>query len=217
MTTHALPERPAIHHITHVENLSRILEARSLRSDRRIRDEGGPAVEIGMSDIKARRLILPVPCHPGDHVGDYVPFYFCPRSIMLYLIYMANHPELEYRGGQAPILHLRADLHTVVRWAEDNDHRWAFTLSNAGANYAEFRASLDDLTDVNWRAVAARDWRDADVREGKQAEFLVHDSFPFELITHIGVHSARVQEQVQMVLLTQAHRPPVTVERTWYY
>jgi ssDNA thymidine ADP-ribosyltransferase, DarT len=33
-----------------------------------------------MSTIKQRRLALPVTCHANDHVGDYVPFYFCPRS-----------------------------------------------------------------------------------------------------------------------------------------
>ncbi len=53
---------------------------------------GGPAGSIGMSNIKQRRLQLPLRCHKGDSVGEYVPFYFCPRSVMLYLIYRANHP-----------------------------------------------------------------------------------------------------------------------------
>jgi len=40
-----------------------------------------------MSTIKARRLYdLEVDCHPGTKVGEYVPFYFCPWSIMLYLL-----------------------------------------------------------------------------------------------------------------------------------
>jgi ssDNA thymidine ADP-ribosyltransferase, DarT len=103
-------------------------------------DRGRPACghNIGMSGIKARRLALPVPCHAGDCVGDYVPFYFCPRSIMLYVIHCANHPELTYRGGQEPIIHLEADLHGVVGWAQQQGRRWAFSLSNAGANYTEF-------------------------------------------------------------------------------
>jgi len=52
--------------------------------------------------------------YPDLYVGDYVPFYFCPRSIMLFIIHQANHPELDYRGGQVPIVHLQADLHTSV-------------------------------------------------------------------------------------------------------
>src|SRR5207244_2315560 len=67
---------------------------------------GDAGTTIGVSGIKQRRLALPVDCHSGDHVGDYVPFYFCPRSIMLYVIYRANHPELTYREGQEPIVHL---------------------------------------------------------------------------------------------------------------
>jgi len=50
-----------------------------------------------------------VKCHPGTKVGQYVPFYFCPRSIMLYILHRGNHPDLDYREGQGPILHLQAD------------------------------------------------------------------------------------------------------------
>ena len=74
-----------------------------------------------MSTIKRRRLELPVDCHPGTSVGEFVPFYFCPRSIMLYLLIRGNHPELHYQGGQEPILHLVADLYEVVEWA--NKHQ----------------------------------------------------------------------------------------------
>jgi hypothetical protein len=36
---------------------------------------------VGMSEIKRRRLeALDVDCHPGSKVGEYVPFYFCPRN-----------------------------------------------------------------------------------------------------------------------------------------
>ena len=37
---------------------------------------------------------------------------------MLYLIHRANHSELDYRGGQDPIVHLEADLREAVDWAE---------------------------------------------------------------------------------------------------
>ena len=71
-----------------------------------------------MSGIKRRRLEdLEVYCHPGTKVGDYVPFYFCPRSVMLFVIHRANHPELTYREGQGPIVHLEADLPSVIQRA----------------------------------------------------------------------------------------------------
>jgi hypothetical protein len=111
---------------------------------------------IGMSSIKRRRLGLTISCHYGLNVGDCVPFYFCSRSVTLYVIHRANHPELSYTGGQGPIVHLEADLHRVVRWAEENGRRWAFSMSNAGAAYTQFRAQLDQLSEINWAAVAAQ-------------------------------------------------------------
>lgn len=180
-------------------------------------ERGGALVTIGMSAIKKRRLSLPVDCHQGDYVGDYVPFYFCPRSVMLYVIHCANHPDLSYRDGQGHIVHLEADLHEVVAWASDAQRRWAFSLSNAGAYYAPFRANLDELDQVDWKAVEATDFRSAEVKEGKQAEFLVHGSFLWNLVSRVGVKSPAVQAQAEAMVSAANHQPPVEVQPTWYY
>jgi hypothetical protein len=211
------PDRPKIYHITHVNNLADMIAQGELVSDREMLRRGGPPTTIGMSTIKQRRMGLPVKCHAGTMVGDYVPFYFCPRSIMLYIIYMANHPELTYRGGQNPIVHLEADLHDVIAWAAAHDRRWAVSLSNAGAVYARFRATLAGLSEVNWGAVAATDFRQEEIKEGKQAEFLLYGSFPWHLISRIGVRLASVQTQVQDALANATHQPPVAVLPAWYY
>jgi hypothetical protein len=213
-----VPARPRIYHITHVDNLLRIAADGVLWSDAAMVGRGGPAASIGMSTIKRRRLYeLRVKCHPDTFVGEYVPFYFCPRSIMLYLIYMANHPELTYLGGQGPIVHLEADLIEAVAWADAQARRWAFSLSNAGARYAEFRNSLDDLGDVDWEAVANRDFRSSEVKEGKQAEFLMHEIFPLGLVRRVGVQSEMVAEQATTALAGTPQSPPVAVRSEWYF
>lgn len=143
------PPRPRIYHITHIDNLPAIIDAGGLYSDARMIAAAGPSAAIGMSHIKQRRLALPVGCHPGDHVGDYVPFYFCPRSVMLYVISRGGSSDLAYGGGQGPIVHLEADLHAVVAWADEAGCRWAFSLSNAGAFYTQFRARIEALEEVN--------------------------------------------------------------------
>ncbi len=131
------PARPKIYHITHVSNLPSIVADGELLSDAAMAARGGPLQAIGMDSIKRRRIHeLEVPCHPDTRVGDYVPFYFCPRSVMLYLIHKGNHPDLRYRGGQEPVVHLEADLLSVVRWAETEGVPWAFSLTNAGSYYA---------------------------------------------------------------------------------
>jgi hypothetical protein len=211
------PAQPQIYHIVHVDKLPSIIADGCLWSDAVIAGGAHPGTTIGMGTIKARRLTLPVDCHPGDHVGEYVPFYFCPRSIMLYVIHCANHPELAYRGGQEPIVHLEADLHEVVAWADGNGSRWAFVLSNAGSYYAQFRSRLDQLDEVNWPAVAARDFRPAEVKEGKQAEFLVHRTFPWQLVRRIGVFDRAVAQQVSNAMDSAEHRPVVEIRPDWYF
>jgi hypothetical protein len=211
------PDHPKLYHITHIDNLPSILQDGGLRSDAAMVARGGPAATIGMSSIKTRRLRLPVKCYPGDRVGDYVPFYFCPRSVMLYLLHRGNHPELDYQGGQAPILHLVTDLNEVVEWADGQGCRWAFTLSNAGAVYTEFRNQFDHLDQVNWIAVAATDFRQPTIKEGKQAEFLVRDFFPWHLVQRIGVYSRAVYQDALTTLSTAEHRPLVEIRREWYY
>lgn len=171
-----------------------------------------------MSSIKKRRVErLELGSHPGTKVGDYVPFYFCPRSIMLYVLHRANHPELTYREGQGPIVHMEADLRRVVDWAGNCGRRWAFSLSNAGAFYAEFRSQLEELDQLDWAAIAARDFRAEEVKEKKQAEFLVHGSFPWELVERIGVLSRDIQVEVAALLSEAAHRPAVEIQSDWYF
>ena len=137
------PTEPKIYHIVHMDRLASIVADGALWSDAELQRRARPGTTIGMSTIKQRRLTTPVKCRPGLKVGDCVPFYFCPRSVMLYMIHMANDPELDYRGGQGPILHLEADLQEVVTWAERQERRWAFTLSNAGSLYFEDRCDLE--------------------------------------------------------------------------
>ena len=213
-----VPAQPKIYHITHVDNLAAIVREGVLVSDATMLARGGPSVTIGMSEIKKRRIEeIMVSCHPGTMVGDYVPFYFCPRSVMLYLIHRANHPDLNYREGQGPIVHLEADLHEVVEWAERKDRRWAFSLSNAGSYYVEIHDDLGQIDEVNWAAIAETDFRSSDVKEGKQAEFLVHESFPWKLVRRIGVYSADIKARAEANLMHASHRPPVEILRHWYY
>lgn len=206
-----------IFHITHVDNLPAIIASGGLLSDASMIALGGPQAGIGMSRIKQRRLKLPVPCHTGSHVGDYVPFYFCPRSIMLYVIHRANDPDLAYRGGQGPIVHLQADLHAVVSWANQNERSWAFTLSNAGARYTSFRTLLDDLGQIDWNAVESTNFQTATVKDAKQAEFLVHGELPWKLVEFIGVNSQEVRRQTLDTVATSDHRPPIELRSKWYY
>lgn len=216
-----IPADPKIYHIVHADRLPSIIVENGLLSDAEVTRRSLLGITIGMNSIKQRRLELSLSSHPDLHVGDCVPFYFCPRSVMLYVLYMRNHPELNYHGGQEPIVHLEADLQRTVAWAEEQGLRWAFTLSNAGAVYFEDRCDLAQLDEIDWNAVQATKWSgpgiDSSVKEHKQAEFLIEQQFPWELVSRIGVQSMPVCRQVKSALESTAHKLPVEIRREWYY
>ncbi len=210
-----MPAQPKIYHICHVDRLPSVVASGGLLSDAAIQQQALPGTVIGMNKIKQRRLTEnTLASHPDLYVGQCVPFYFCPRSVMLFLIYRQN-AELTYRGGQGPIIHLEADLHATVAWANAQPLRWAFTLSNAGSRYFEDRADLAKLGEINWDAVQANSWQSC--KEPKQAEFLLENSFPWHLVERIGVSSRAVYGNVVNALPANGHRPAVDIRPDWYY
>jgi len=212
-----VPKQPKIYHITHVRNLAGIAADQVLQSDARVRAQKVSGVIVGMPHIKERRLAIQVPSHPGTTVGEYVPFYFCPRSVMLYIVYRGNHPDIACREGQESIVHFQADLKATVDWANANDVQWAFTDGNARARLTRFYSDLSDLNQVNWPAVRATDWRNPRIKEDKQAEFLVYGTFPWRLIETIGVRNSRMADQVNEMLAHANYCPIVRAEQGWYY
>lgn len=213
-----VPSNPKIYHIVHVDRLAPILEHACLWSDAEVLKRHSGGTTIGMSHIKERRLYKnQLASQPGLMVGDCVPFYFCPRSIMLYLIHRGNHPDLNYEGGQNQVIHLQADLRQSVAWAESHGKRWAFTLSNAGSSYFDDLADLDQLDQINWQAVKASVWTAPDIKEGKQAEFLSEEHFPWTLVERIGVRSQSTYQQVTQILANAGQQASVQIHPDWYY
>ena len=211
-----VPANPKIYHIVHVDRLPSIVADGNLWCDAIVAESGMPGTTIGMNRIKNRRLNeLLLSSHDGLFVGDCVPFYFCPRSVMLYVIQQMDNAELAYSDGQRPIVHLEADLLQTVAWAERHKRRWAFTSSNAGSYYFEDYADLGNLVNIDWDAVQARYWTEC--KESKQAEFLLEHAFPWQLVHRIGVYSWVIAQIARKAVQDSHHRPHVEIRNDWYY
>lgn len=140
------------------------------------------------------------------------------RDQWLNIIYYRNNPDLTYRDGQDPIVHLQFDMHAMVSWAESNDNRrWAFSDRNAGAYVVSFFKDLEQLHKVNWPAVKSDDFRSPQIKEGKQAEFLVYDFVPWTLVEKIGVIDRKVAGSVTDKLIGAERQPNISIEKTWYF
>ncbi len=134
---------------------------------------------------------------------------------MLYVIHRRSDPELPYKGGQQLIVHLEANLYETVAWAKRNGQRWAFTLSNAGSAYFDARNDLAQLNELDWEVIYANDWRDRS--DGKQAEFLVEQSFAWSLVRRVGVFNNETHALALKAIASAKHQPDVTIRKDWYY
>lgn len=211
------PLNPKLYHILHVDRLPHVVRDGFLFSDVVMQARPNAGTTIGLDDIKRRRLSNPLPSFPDLTVGGCVPFYFCPRSVMLYVLYKQNLPGLAYGGGQQPIVHLQFDLKRVADWCNQLGLRWVFTLGNAGTSYFEDRTQLAHIDDIAWNAVQATLWSDPDVKEGKQAEFLVENKVDWSLVETIGVADIAMVQRAASALNSANHRPPVSIQSSWYY
>jgi hypothetical protein len=202
------PKRVLIYHITHIDNLPSILKDGGLHSDA-VMAARDPKL-IGYSEIKKRRLNeIHVPCCNYHYVGDFVPFYFCPRSPMLFTINKGNtgYPP----GCQRSILHLVSTMDDGLAIEKP----WAISSGNAGAYHTTFAAEIEALDSLDWEAIRATQWQGK--QHQKMAEFLVRDFFPWTSIKHIGCFNSAIATKVSEMLNQQKHRPPAEAKSSWYY
>jgi hypothetical protein len=206
---------PEIYHIIHIRNLSLILQHGCLWSDnerivRQLNIRG-----IAHQHIKDRRARRDVPACNGGFLADYVPFYFAPRSPMLYTISRGNVEG--YTKGQSPILHLVSSVESVV----ENDLPFTFTNGHAEMALCDFYDSIDDLQNVDWDLMKSKYWNDTDADSNRkfrrQAEFLVHNHFPINLVNEIGVIRSEIGQEVEQILTENGHQINVTIRPNWYY
>jgi hypothetical protein len=203
-----VPLNPPIFHITHVENLASIIAHDCIWSDAQRITRKLVTTNIGYSHIKQRRLKRAVTAAIGGRLGDYVPFNFCPRSVMLYVV---SRGHQDYAGGQDDIVHLVSSVNTAIAVGKP----WAFTDRHADLGYARYFDSLDELSEVDWKVMPLNYWADDEIKERRQAEFLVHDRFPWSAVEEIGVRSATVAAKVRS--LVSGGVPSVAIRQRWYY
>ena len=172
----------AIYHITHVENLAGMIHDGRLWSDAQRISRNLVNTNIGYSHIKERRMRHPVMVAAGGTLGNYVPFNFCPRSVMLYVVAQGHE---NYSSGQRPIVHLISSIRVILATGRP----WFFTDRHADLSYASQFDTLDRLDEVGWSVMSRRYWSDPDVKEKRQAEFLVRDWFPWSAIAVLGAQA----------------------------
>ncbi|HOE10747.1 MAG TPA: DUF4433 domain-containing protein [bacterium] len=204
-----------IYHITHIGNLQSICSTGGIFNDLRIKTHGVNLNSIAHEHIRQSRAIRPVPIAPYGTLGDYVPFYFAPRSPMLYAVYCGKVKG--FCGTQKDILYLVSSVEQVIT----HNLPFLFTDGHAAMDITQFFNSPGDFSRIDWNMMKERYWHDTDQdpdrTRRRQAEFLVRDFMPWDLFGIIGVFDDTIGKQVFEITRSAEHQPEIAVHRDWYY
>lgn len=212
-------KRPTlVFHFTHVDHLPTVI-THGLLSDSAAQARGVLTTEVGNHAIKDQRRQRAVSLPPAGAVADYVPFYFAPRSPMMFSISQGNVST--YQGGTARLVYLVSTLEHLHQLG----HGPVLTDRNAALHYAEYRAfdPADPVGDdfIDWTLMLNKYWNNtADEpqrRERRMAEALVHKRVTWDAITMIGTQSDIVATEVRATIGAAGLRIPVDVRPDWYF
>lgn len=207
------PRPTPLLHFTHIDHLPSIVEG-GLVADGLVGDR--LRAEVGSRAIKDQRRGAEVPLPPGGFVCDYVPFYFAPRSPMMYAIHGGQVPE--YGTDLTPLVYLESSIERLA----ELDIRMIFTRRNAALRNAEFTDLMSSLDQhVDWTLMNERYWRntpeDGDRRSRRMAECLVHANVPWAAIVRVVAFDAAHGQAVDAIMGTLGVPREVDVDRDWYF
>ncbi len=205
-----------IMHFTHIDNLPSVLNSGCLQADNLVDRSSKLRVEAADLEIKSVRRSVQVPLAPHGCVADYVPFYFAPRSPMLYKLHKGGVPN--YTGGQDPLVYLVSSAEAVAA----SGVPFVFSDGNCAATVTCFSSDLAQIESVvDWEVMRTQMWAntadDPDRRRRRMAEFLVHRQVPVSCLSGIVVHRDMMKKRVEELLASSGTELPVVAEASWYF
>lgn len=170
-------------------------------------------INIGAKNLISKRYTHKVPVEPYGVLNDYVPFYFSPRSPMLYTI---NKNPKQYGVLQSDIIFLVSSVEKI----EEHNLKYVFNDGHFNFAFTEFYNKKEDLDKVDFDLMKEKVWtnteEDTDRERRRQAEFLIYQSVPFDCIGAIISYNETVQKHVQNVL-SKYSKTQYNLVKTDYY
>src|SRR5690606_11958190 len=170
--------------ITHINNLSLLLQ-------NGIVNKNHPSaavnyINIGNNEIIDVRSQVPVKINNYGMIGDYVPFYFTPRSTMLLNIITEYRAPLVQQRIRNEVLVIRCLISDLV-----NLPQWFFTDGQANDIATQHYNNLAFINNIDWLSIQTSNFNksdgDYDRLRRYQAELLVHQQVPITSIESLNV------------------------------
>lgn len=196
----------SIYHFTHIDNIATIMKD-GLVADNFL--DQSSYVNSGNQEIKERRKTLPLP--DNSHVADYVPFYYAPRSPMLFRQHRNNLVQ------QADLVYIVCNADTIIN--NDDAYTWYYSNMNASKNIAKFGNTREDLLeDIDWELMEQQFWNNTDDypdrMEKRMAEFLVHRKVFYNDFAGFFVYDEKTKTQLSQII---ANNKEVKVKQNTYF
>jgi hypothetical protein len=209
------PAETLLFHITAFANIPSIVSAKGLHCLASMAKKGTKHSSIAFESVQARRARTRVTCGPGGCLHDYVPFYFAPRSPMLYAIHKGQVSCENGQDGLACIVSSAGIVETAgLQYAFTDGHGIMAPLTN-------FYDDLSDLGKIDWDVMRAHYWRDTaddpDRKRRRQAEFLIHDFFPIKCVVGIAVNKVSTVAKVRNLLGGLSESIQVKAKSDYFY
>lgn len=205
-----------IYHFTHANNLPKILETGYLYCKNKLPTDA-QVVDISFQNVQEKRRNRQVNCGPGGILHDYVPFLFATSSPMMFLISRGG-VEGRSKDTTSPIY-----VVSSVRRVQDEHLSFAFSDGHPIVALSSFYEETADLDKVDWKVMRLKYWqdtdKDSDRERRRQAEFLVHETFPWEAVEYLAVRTPDMKRRLDKYLSEKwPHRiRPVEVRPSWYF
>jgi hypothetical protein len=215
-----------IFHITAICNLASIAKSKALYANSQLRKKQIQYGNIAYQGAQGTRAAKLVAKPPAGVIHDYVPFYFAPRSPMLFTINKGNVPDCPYR--QRDIVHFMTTVEIVI----ENELPYVFYDYNATLSIANCYGSLKDLDKIDWNLFYEPPRMDGYCKywhsvldnpryirrqETRQAEFLIHKSVPLKHMSMVGTYNEEKAAEVKQIFDDARVKLHVEAKPEWYF
>lgn len=205
-----------IYHVTHIDNLAQVLGAGRLLADASDAWTERPAVDISAPPTREARREALVTSDGGSSAASFVPFFLSPDSSVWNSIRSQDaDPRLSEDAHRAAAYDFVVLVSTVGKARDHARDETAVSIAVADGDAQDAATRFASTPEASERMLQ-RLRADQDSAAILDAEFLVADEFPFELVSLIGVANDKVRGAVKNILASCDYRPKVAVYPPWF-
>jgi len=170
------PEKALIFRIVHIKNIPWMLDNAIHSQNSKKQDPN--YIQIGNPELILKRKNRPVDTAPGGVLGDYIPFYFTPYSMMMFNIITGHNVAMQKKED---LVILVSSMHKIA----ENKIPFLFTNQHGYLSDTIYYNDLSKLDDIDWQILRMRDFKydvDDPAKQARyQAEALVIMNYPKSL------------------------------------